>query len=48
MMFVAAHADENLQMQAQRAYARGGQLDEHPAKIGKFQLEHHSQQSALC
>jgi hypothetical protein len=34
MVFVAAHADENLHMPAQRAYTRGGQLDEHPVKIG--------------
>jgi hypothetical protein len=33
-MFVADHADENLQMPEQRAYTSGGQLDEHPAKIG--------------
>jgi len=34
MVFVAAHADENLQIPAQRAYTRGSQLDEHPDKIG--------------
>jgi len=34
MVFVAAHADENLQMPAQRAYTKGGQVDEHPAEIG--------------
>jgi hypothetical protein len=34
IVFVAAHADENLQMPAQRAYTRGDRLDEHPAKKG--------------
>jgi hypothetical protein len=34
IVFVAANADENLQMPAQRAYTRGDQLDKHPAKIG--------------
>lgn len=34
MVLVATHADENLQTPAQQANTRGGQLDEHPAKIG--------------
>jgi len=33
-VFVAAHPDEKLQMPAQRVYTRGGQLDEHPDKVG--------------